>query len=212
MTAKNISSKTNNEPLPEALPSNLQKALSSLSTYSRKIFSLKFGSLLLAALFVSWLAVFVSDRMWNTPVWARLALSFCGWGGALAFAWMLRWTAFNRSASRKWLARQVRIRFGGPGDRLLGVIELTDNRNEKDFSYSESLYEAALKRVEKEVSGLPLDQTFNRKPARQAALGASCFGLIMLACFLTYPDLSQNASWRLRIPHPRTRKEQGPST
>jgi hypothetical protein len=200
MTAKNISSKTNDVPLPEALPYNLQKALSDLATYSRKIFSLKFGSLLLAALLVSWLAVFASDRLWNTPVWARLALTFCGWGGALAFAWMIRWTAFNRSASRKWLARQVRIRFGGPGDRLLGVIELTENRNEKDSSYSESLYEAALKRVEKEVSGLPLDQTFNRKPARQSALGASFFGLIILACFLTYPDLSQNASWRWAIP------------
>jgi hypothetical protein len=187
-------------PLPEVLPSSLQHALSSLASHSRKIFFLKFGSLLLMALCVSWLALFASDRTWDTPVWARLTLSCSGWLAALAFAWMIRRTAFNKSGSRKWLARHVRSRFGGPGDRLLGVIELTDKRNEIHFSYSESLYAAALKRVEGEVSKLPLDQTFDRKPARRAGLAASAFALGMLACFLAYPGLSENASLRWAIP------------
>ena len=197
---KDGSTKTNSVPPPEALPSSLEIALASLATHSRKIFSLKFGSLLLLALSLSWLALFASDRLWDTPVWARMALSCSGWGAALAFAWMIRRTAFDRSGSRKWLARQVRNRFGGPGDRLLGIIELTDKRHEEHTSYSESLYTAALKRVEGEVSNLSLDQTFDRKPAKRAGLAASAFALGLLACFLVYPDLSENASWRWAVP------------
>lgn len=197
---KDGSTKPNSVPPPEALPSSLENALASLSTHSKKIFSLKFGSLLLLALCVSWLALFASDRLWDTPVWARMTLSCSGWGAALAFAWMIRRTAFERSGSRKWLARQVRNRFGGPGDRLLGIIELTDKRHEERTSYSESLYAAALKRVKGEVSNLSLDQTFDRKPAKRAGLAASAFALGLLACFLLYPDLSENASLRWAVP------------
>ena len=85
-----------------------------VNSFQENLF-LKFGSLLLLALCVSWLALFASDRLWDTPVWA-VTLSCSGWG-ALAFAWMIRRTAFERSV-QKWLARQVRNRFGGPGDRL----------------------------------------------------------------------------------------------
>ena len=194
------STKPNTVPLTEVLPSSLQNALASLANHSRKIFSLKFGSLLLLSLCVSWLALFASDRVWDTPVWARIALSCSGWLAALAFAWMIIRTAFNQSSSRKWLARQVRNRFGGPGDRLLGIIELTDKRHEEHTSYSESLYTAALKRVEGEISSLSLDQTFDRKPAKQAGLAAGSFVLGMFACFLVYPDLSKNASWRWAVP------------
>ena len=127
-----------------------------------------------------------------------MALS-CSLGSA-AFAWMIRRTAFERSGSRKWLARQVRNRFGGPGDRLLGIIELTDKRHEERTSYSESLYAAALKRVKGEVSNLSLDQTFDRKPAKRAGLSARAFVLGLLACYLLYPDLSENASLRWAVP------------
>jgi len=197
---KDGSNKTNTISLAETLPSSLQKALSFLAGHSKKIFSLKFGSLLLVALCVSWLALFASDRAWDTPVWTRLTLSCSGWVAAFVFAWMIRQTAFNRSNSRKWLARQVRIRFGGPGDRLLGVIELSDKRHENHSSYSESLYAAALKRVEAEISKLQLEQTFDRKPVHRASLAAASFALCVIACFLVYPDLSKNAFLRWATP------------
>ena len=155
---------------------------------------------MLLALCVSWLALFASDRLWDTPVWARMALSCSGWGAALAFAWMIRRTAFERSGSRKWLARQVRNRFGGPGTACLGIIELTDKRHEERTSYSESLYAAALKRVKGEVSNLSLDQTFDRKPANRRVLRLVLLALGLFACFLVYPDLSENASLRWAVP------------
>ena len=66
--------KPNKEPLPPAL----EDALASLTLLSRKIFSLKFGSFLLLSLSLSWLALFVSDRVWDTPDWARIALTCSG--------------------------------------------------------------------------------------------------------------------------------------
>ena len=107
------------------LPPKLESSLAFLTALSRKIFSLKFGALLILSLSVSWLALFLSDRLWDTPVWARIVFSCSGWVAALAFAWMIQAIAFNRSSSIKWLARQVRNKFGGPGDRFLGIIEST---------------------------------------------------------------------------------------
>ena len=130
------------------LPSALENSLAYLTGLSRKIFSLKFGALLILSLSVSWLALFLSDRVWDTPVWARIVFACSGWVAALAFGWMIHAIAFHRSGSLKWLARQVRKKFGGPGDRFLGIIELASKRDEATVQYSESLYAAALKRVD----------------------------------------------------------------
>ena len=83
---------------------------------------------------------------------------------------MIRRNAFLRTSSSKWLARQVRAKFGGPGDRFLGVIELAEKRNTDSLNYSESLYQAALQRVEKEISKLSLSDTFDRQPGRRAGV------------------------------------------
>ena len=188
--------KPNKEPLPPAL----KDALASLTLLSRKIFSLKFGSFLLLSLSLSWLALFVSDRVWDTPDWARIALTCSGWAAALAFAWMIHLLAFRRSDSIKWLAWQVRHRFGGPGDRFLGVIELARKRDQAEPSYSASLYAAALKRVETEISRLPLEDTFDRAATNRAAFGAVAAALMVLGCFLSFPGLAGNASLRWALP------------
>jgi hypothetical protein len=182
------------------LPSALKNSLAYLTGLSRKIFSLKFGALLILSLSVSWLALFLSDRLWDTPVWARIVFACSGWVAALAFGWMIHAVAFHRSGSIKWLARQVRNKFGGPGDRFLGVIELASKRDEATGQYSESLYAAALKRVEQEVSKLPLDETFDRKATKRGILAASVFVFATLACFSSFPGLSKNASLRWAVP------------
>ena len=157
----------------DSLPSSLTESLADLTKLSRKIFSIKFGSLLLVSLCVSWLALFLSDRLWDTPIGVRLFLSCSGWLFAVGFAWMIRRNAFLRSASSKWLARQVRAKFGGPGDRFLGIIELAGKRKVDSAYYSESLYSAALQRVEKEITQLPLADTFDRRACRKAGIAYS---------------------------------------
>jgi len=94
----------------------------------------------------------------------------------------------------------VRAKFGGPGDRFLGIIELAEKRNTDSPHYSESLYKAALQRVEKEISHLSLSETFDRQPGRRAGVAAILCLFATLACFYTYPGLSLNASMRWASP------------
>ena len=180
----------------DSLPSSLIESLAFLTNLSRKIFSIKFGSLLLLSLSVSWLALFISDRLWDTPIGVRLLLSLSGWLCAVFFIWMIRRSVFLKSTSSKWLARQVRAKFGGPGDRFLGIIELAEKRNVDSLNYSQSLYQAALQRVEKEISKLSLSGTFDRQPARRAGIIAILCLFATIACFYYYPGLAQNTSLR----------------
>lgn len=184
----------------DSLPSSLIESLTNLKKLSRKIFSIKFGSLLLVSLCISWLGLFISDRLWDTPIGVRLLVSCSGWLGAILFAWMIRRNAFLKSTSPQWLARQVRAKFGGPGDRFLGIIELAEKRNTDSPHYSESLYRAALQRVEKEISHLSLSETFDRQPGRRAGVAAILCLFATLACFYTYPGLALNASMRWASP------------
>ena len=184
----------------DSLPSSLIESLTNLKKLSRKIFSIKFGSLLLVSLCISWLGLFISDRLWDTPIGVRLLVSGSGWLGAILFAWMIRRNAFLKSTSPQWLARQVRAKFGGPGDRFLGIIELAEKRNTDSPHYSESLYKAALQRVEKEISHLSLSETFDQQPVRRAGIAAILCLFATLACFYTYPGLALNASMRWASP------------
>ena len=184
----------------DSLPSSLIESLAYLTNLSRRIFSIRFGSLLLVSLCLSWLVLFISDRLWDTPIGVRLLLSCSGWLCAVFFGWMIRRKAFLRTSSSKWLAKQVRTKFGGPGDRFLGIIELAEKRNIDSPHYSESLYKAALQRVEKEISKLSLSDTFDRLPSRQAGVGAILCLFASLACFYTYPGLAQNTSFRWASP------------
>ncbi len=202
----------------DSLPASLIESLADLTNLSRKIFLIRFGSLLLVSLCLSWLFFFISDRLWNTPIGVQLLLSLSGWLCAVFFIWMIRRNAFLKSNSYKWLARQVRTKFGGPGDRFLGVIELAEKRNVDSPHYSESLYNAALQRVEKEISKLTLSDTFNRQAGRCASLAAIICLLATTACFYTYPRLAKNTSLRWASPwsdHQRvtlTRFSKVPST
>ena len=184
----------------DSLPSSLIESLAYLTNLSRRIFSIRFGSLLLVSLCLSWLVLFISDRLWDTPIGVRLLLSCSGWLCAVFFGWMIRRKAFLRTSSSKWLAKQVRTKFGGPGDRFLGIIELAEKRNIDSPHYSESLYKAALQRVEKEISKLSLSDTFDRLPSRQAGVAAILCLFASLACFYTYPGLAQNTSFRWASP------------
>lgn len=184
----------------DSLPSSLVESLSDLTNLSRRIFLIQFGSLLLVSLCLSWLVLFISDRLCNTPIGVRLFLSFSGWFCAIFFIWMIRRNAFLKSTSFKWLAKQVRAKFRGPGDRFFGIIELAEKRNVYSPHYSESLYKAALQRVEKEISKLALSDTFDRRAGRRAGIAAILSLFATLACFYTYPGLAKNTSLRWASP------------
>ena len=79
-----------------------------------------------AGLFGSYLVLFFSDRLWDSPGWLRVGLLVSGIATTIGaiFWWTSRWV-FHRRDTRA-LARLVQRRYRRLGDRLLGIVELAD--------------------------------------------------------------------------------------
>src|SRR3982750_2990251 len=94
------------------------------------------------ALLISWLVLFVSDRIWATPVWLRVTLLASGLLASAAGIWRWggRWV-LNRRDQRE-LAMLVQRKYRKLGDRLLGIVELA-NEHEHSANFSPALYRAA---------------------------------------------------------------------
>src|ERR1700685_2101078 len=77
-----------------------------------------------SGLILSYLALFVSDRLWETPIWLRVTFFFCGLAiAALAgLEWARRWIWRRRNLPA--LANLVQKKYRRLGDRLLGIVEL----------------------------------------------------------------------------------------
>ena len=187
------------------LPEKLGVAVAVLGDRVRKVAHVKGFATFLACLAASWIILFSIDRLWDTPVTARIIIASLGWSGALAAAlsWYNGGVILPKSDIR--LAKLARDRFGGPGDRFLGVLELS--RQPLDESnHSEALFKAAAKRVEEEVSALEITEAIDLRPAKRSL---ACFGattLVALVCVSALPDISLNALQRWLQPwadHPR---------
>ena len=79
-----------------------------------------------AGLFGSYLVLFFSDCLWDSPGWLRLGLLSAGVGVAVASVvwWLSRWVFHKRDT--RALAKLVQRRYRRLGDRLLGIVELAD--------------------------------------------------------------------------------------
>src|ERR1041384_2688143 len=114
-------------PLPEDLRGQFERL-------ERRLFLVETGALIagsIAGLAGSYLLVFASDRIWDSPVWLR-GTAFLGGAavvGWFASGWLKRWVLKRRT--QKDLAAIVQRQFQRLGDRLLGIVELSSE--EKHF-------------------------------------------------------------------------------
>src|ERR1019366_3920387 len=92
-------------------------------------------------LIVSFLALFVSDRLWDSPAWLRWALCLCGLAAAATAGalWLQRWVWQRRDL--RSLANLVQKKYRRLGDRLLGIVELA-NEERHNANFSPALYHA----------------------------------------------------------------------
>src|SRR5437870_4086160 len=135
---------------PIALPAQLRQQFANLE---RRLWTLETVLALcfaLGGLLVSFLILFFSDRFWNTPVWARTVITLIGASALIgAGCWWSQQWIFRRRYLRA-VAVLVQKRFRRLGDRLLGIVELTEEEPRR-ADFSPELYRAAIQQVSNEA-------------------------------------------------------------
>jgi hypothetical protein len=147
----------------------------------------------------SYLALFISDRFWNTPVWLRWTLCVCGWAVAVSAGafWARRWVWKRRDL--KALASLVQQRYGRLGDRLLGIVELA-NEERHNANFSPTLYHAAIHQVADEAKSCDFRQSVSTRGARKMAFGTAGLAVCLAAVFGVLPQAGWNAFQRWAFP------------
>jgi len=181
------------------LPESLRRATIHLGKRVSKLAHTRGAGAFAGCLLASWLVLFASDRLWDTPGIVRIFLAGAGWSGAILMflAWYRGGILLPRSEIH--LAKLVRSKFGGPGDRFLGVLELA-SRSPEETRHSNALFEAAAKKVEQEISQLELNEAIDARPARRALSFCAGATLLVGIISLTLPEVAQNAWERWLTP------------
>ncbi len=153
----------------------------------------------LSGLMVSFLALFVSDRIWETPVWLRCLILIAGLAmGVLAgMVWARHWVVKRRDL--RALANIVQKRFRRLGDRLLGIVELANEQRHLP-NFSPALYHAAIHQVAEEAQGCDFRESISAKPARKFGMFAGVALSLLVVCALALPQASWNALQRWIAP------------
>lgn len=152
-----------------------------------------------AGLFGSYLILFFSDRLWDSPNWLRLGLLASGIVITLSAIiwWSYRWI-FKKRDTRA-IACLVQRRYRRLGDRLLGIVELA-NEQKRPAIFSPALYRAAIEQVADEALKLDFKQTVSPRPARRRATIATSLILLAIAGWIIIPEAGLNTLRRWSQP------------
>jgi hypothetical protein len=146
----------------------------------------------LCGLLVSYALLFISDRLWDTPVWMRLL--FTGIGIAIlvyfTYGWLKLWV-WNRRDTRA-MANIVQKQHRRLGDRLLGIVELAD-ATKRPPNFSDALCRAAISQVSTEALKVDFRMAVATRKPRIYSLVAVVLVLLVLTPCVLVPDASANA-------------------
>ena len=181
------------------LPDSLVTQLRTFEGRLRKMETLAAVAGGLAGLFATFVLLFVFDRFVETPRLARLVLTLSG--GALAawfaHAWAGHWLWNRRGPAQ--LAKLLQRHFKSLGDRLQGVIELTET-NDLPADISPALMRAAIRQVAQESERFDFGNAVPVRPARRWALAAAVLAAVTTAPFVFVPKAAVNALARWAMP------------
>lgn len=182
------------------LPSKLELRFGQLRRRLRRVQTLQALLAVFTALGVSYLAVFLLDRSWDTAQAVRAAILGAGLvaAGWVALRWMFRWIV--RRPGVKELASLVQRRYRQLGDRLLGIVELADE-SARPPRFSEELYEAAIQQVSADALHYDFDQAASTLGLRRLAAASVVVGLILAVLGGAFPGASVNAFSRWLTPY-----------
>jgi hypothetical protein len=181
------------------LPESLVTQLRSYEGRLRRMETLATVSGGAAGLLATFVLLFAFDRFGDTPRIARLVLTLGG--GALAawfaHAWAQHWLWNRRGPAQ--LAKLLQRHFRTLGDRLQGVIELTETRDLPP-NISPALMRAAIRQVAEESGRFDFEQAVPVRPARRWALASIALAMLAAAPFVFVPKAATNALARWLAP------------
>ena len=181
------------------IPKELKKQL---AEFQRQLWRTKIVEAILAGFFgliISFLVVFVLDRFIATPPLARLGILIAGTSLFAIFAplMMRRWIYGHRKEGQ--LARLISKKFPKLGDRLLGVVELQDQK-ESHKTLSPELRAAAMAHVARQVGKKDMGEAIPICHYKKLGLGVALGALCVILGFSFAPKAGSNALKRWLLP------------
>src|SRR5579862_8577415 len=150
-------------------------------------------------LLATFVLLFVCDRFVDTPRVARTFLTLSG--GVLAawfaHAWAAHWLWHRRGPAQ--LAKLLQRHFKMLGDRLQGIIELTET-DDLPPNVSPALLRAAILQVADDSSRFNFKKAVPVRPARRWVLAAGLLAALTAAPFVFVPKAADNALARWMHP------------
>lgn len=169
----------------------------------RRLFRVQSIETLLAffvCLAVSFLIVFISDRLAESPAVFRFVVLMIGIllaGMALA-RWVFRWVFSPPTI--KSLAVLVQRRYRQLGDGLLGIVELAEESAMRE-NFSRELYEAAIAQVSNDALDYDFEKAVSKRLQHRLMGGAMTLAIVCLFLTMLVPDAMTNAFARWITPH-----------
>ena len=182
-------------PLPPVLETKL-------ADFRRRVWTVKLAEAILAALFgivLSYLLVFLLDRVCETPGWLRLAL-LCAGGATLGLGVPLKWHRWVwRQRRLEDAARLLRRTFPRLGDQLLSIVELA-RQDHPAAGRSERLVRAAMEQAADAVKDKDFTHAVPRARHRHWAWAAAGTTAVALLAFVAVNAAARNALARWFLP------------
>lgn len=181
------------------IPEGLRKQL---DAFKKELWKIKITEAILAGFFgllLSFLLVFGLDRIMETPHTVRLVILLLGVSLFSIFApyWIRRWVYGHRRENQ--LARLISRRFPKLGDRMLGAVELQDQKESSDI-LSPQLRAAAMRTVAADAANKDLLAALPTARHRKGALLVMGLFIIAAAALVTVPDAGINSLKRWLMP------------
>jgi len=181
-----------------ALPPDLVRRLTAFRVRVRRIKFFEAACAALGGVAVAFLAVFLSDRLGETPAVVRFAILVAALAACLAVPLAIRRWGLGL-ASLEQVARLIERRFPTIGDELLGIIDIV-RTGATGQSRSRALCEAAVVQVAERSAGVEFREATPPSWPWRFAAAAAVPAAIAAAVALVAPAAAVNAWQRLALP------------
>lgn len=179
------------------LPESLRLQLDALRSHLARVNIGQAALVSLSCVFASAIALFVIDRFSDTGALVRFFLFAISFGSIIAIPYVfLKWYWTTRTSYQ--LSQWLHQRDSSIGDRLMGVIELSESKGEQ--SRSPELVVAAMNQVAKATEKSDLNDLVSKQYYHLAKKLAIAIAFFLGALTLAFPSGIANAILRMTMP------------